>query len=225
MQKINNLDNGHIDYKSELLRKSIHLCSLSIPVVYYFITKELALTVLISLLAFCLIVELGRFYIKPVRELFNKYFGFMLRKHEIDSQKKNLSGATYVILGAVLTVAIFPKVIVISAFTVLILGDIAAALLGRKFGKHKFLAKSLEGTLAFFITGIIIVIFTPKIEGIALEYLIGIIAMAVGAIVENLSGGWLDDNLTIPLSVGLSMWLLYSAILPNMQLILQNVPL
>jgi len=34
-----------IDYKAELVRKSIHLVSLSIPTVYYFITKELALSI------------------------------------------------------------------------------------------------------------------------------------------------------------------------------------
>ncbi|HET56416.1 MAG TPA: dolichol kinase, partial [Ignavibacteria bacterium] len=43
------LDRGSIDYKSELFRKGIHLCSLSIPVVYYFITRELALMILVPL--------------------------------------------------------------------------------------------------------------------------------------------------------------------------------
>ena len=78
-----------------------------------------------------------------------------------------------------------------------------AALIGRKFGKHRFLSKSFEGTLAFFISASIVVFFTPKIEGLFLEYLIGIIAAAVAAIVENISFGWMDDNLTIPVSMGL----------------------
>ena len=43
------------------------------------------------------------------------------------------------------------------------------------------------------------------------------------AIVENVSYGIADDNLTIPLSVGLIMWGLYLIIFPNLELILLNV--
>ncbi|MEJ2615817.1 MAG: dolichol kinase, partial [Ignavibacteriaceae bacterium] len=102
---------------------------------------------------------------------------------------------------------------------ILIISDSVAALIGRKYGRHKFLSKSLEGTLAFFVSAIIVVLFTPKVEGVFSEYLIGIIAAAIGAIVENISFGFADDNLSIPISIGLSMWLLYAVLLPNLQLI------
>lgn len=216
----NQIDKGHIDYKSELLRKSIHLCSLSIPVFYYFITKELALAILIPLLLFSLLLELGRFYVPSIKNIFNSLFGFLLRKHELDEKKKNLSGASYVFISAVLTILLFPKAIVITAFSALIICDIAAALIGRKFGKHKFLAKSLEGTLAFFVSGILVVIVTPKIEYSITEYIIGIAAIAVGSIAENISYGWADDNLTIPVSIGLTMWILYTLFLPGVSLVL-----
>ena len=57
-----------------------------------------------------------------------------------------------------------------------------------------------------------------------MEYVIGFIAAFVGAIVENISYGLADDNLTIPISVGLTMWVLYLIIFPNLDLVLQNVP-
>lgn len=142
----------------------------------------------------------------------------------MDELKRNLNGATYVLISAALTIAIFPKVFAITAFAVLIIGDISAALIGRKFGKHKFFFKSLEGTLAFLVTGSIVVLFSPKVEGLMLEYLIGFIAIAIGALAENLSYGWADDNLTIPLSIGGAMWLLYYLLLPNLSLTLPNVP-
>ena len=50
-------DNGSIDYKFEILRKGIHLCSLSIPIAYYYMTKELALSILVPLLVFSLFLE------------------------------------------------------------------------------------------------------------------------------------------------------------------------
>jgi dolichol kinase len=148
----------------------------------------------------------------------------MLREHEINDKKKTLTGATYVLLAATLVVAIFPKVFVIPAIAVLILGDIAAALLGRKFGRHKFLAKSLEGTLSFFVVGCLVILVTPKIQGLPEEYIIGFLAVAAGAIAENISYGWADDNLTIPISMCLVMWGLYALILPDLELILPNVP-
>ncbi|MFZ1518506.1 MAG: dolichol kinase, partial [Ignavibacteriaceae bacterium] len=125
---------------------------------------------------------------------------------------------------ALLCALIFPKVIFVTAFSILIISDTMAALIGRKFGKIKFLRKSFEGTLSFFISASIVVLFTPKVDNLLLEYIIGIVAAFVGAIVENISYGFADDNLSIPVSVGLTMWLLYVIIFPNLQLVLTNVP-
>lgn len=218
------LDKGSIDYKDELLRKGIHLCSLSIPVIYYFITRELALSILVPLVIFSLVADLSRYYFPSFGNFFYKVFGFLLRDHEKDHLKKNLNGATYVLIAAAITVLIFPKVIAVSAFAILIVSDISAALVGRRFGKVKFLSKSLEGTLAFFVSACIVIIFAPKVEGLALEYLIGFTAAFVGAIAENISFGYADDNLTIPLSVGITMWVLYSILLPGLNLVLTGVP-
>ncbi len=209
-------DVGTIDYKSEILRKSIHMCSLSIPIIYYYITEELALKILIPLTIFSLFIDLGRYVIPALGKYFEMFFGFLLREHERDSKKKNLSGATYVFIAAVLSLIILPKVFFITGFAVLILSDIAAALVGRRFGKHKFLAKSLEGTSAFFIVGCLVVLFTPKITGEFSEYLIAFVAVGFGAIGENVSYGWADDNLVIPLSIGITMWLLYIVFMPEL---------
>lgn len=218
------LDKGRIDYKAELLRKSIHLLSLSIAIVYYFITKELALIMLIPFTLLSLVLDLARYFFPTYRKILYSIFGFMLREHEINAKQITLSGATYVLIAALVTVLFFPKVFVLLGIAVLIFGDIFAALIGRKFGKHKFLYKSLEGTTAFFVFGSLVMLATPKIEGNLTEYLIGFVAVAVSAIVENISYGWADDNLTIPVSVCLTMAFLYATLLPNLQLILPNVP-
>jgi dolichol kinase len=217
-------DRATIDYKSEVLRKLIHLFSLSIPTIYYFITKELALSILIPLTVFSLLIDYGRHYHKTLSNFVDKIFGFIMRKHEKDSKKKNLNGATYVLLSAVIVILIFPKVFVVTAFAVLIIGDMSAALIGRKFGKTKFLLKSLQGTLAFFFFSCFVVLFAPKIEGNMTEYVIGIIAVAVGAIAENISGEWADDNFSIPVAVCITMWILYALFLPQLSLVLPNVP-
>src|SRR4030043_1979092 len=104
------IDNGTIEYKNEIIRKAIHLCSLSIPIVYYFITKELALSILIPLALLSLVLDVGRYYIPALKKIFYLLFRFLLRKHEMDEKRKNLNGATYVLISAVVVILIFPKV-------------------------------------------------------------------------------------------------------------------
>jgi len=218
------IDNGTIKYRDELYRKLIHLTSLSIPIVYYFISKETAALILAILAGLALIIDLARYLHPEVGKIFYKIFGFLLRKHELDHKKKNLNGATYVLISALIAVLIFPKVIFITAFSILIVSDSLAALIGRKFGRRKFLSKSLEGTLTFFISACIVILFTPKVGGFIDEYIIGFISAFVGAIIENISFSLIDDNLSIPLSVGFTMWGLYLLLLPNLELTLSNVP-
>ena len=217
-------DQGTINYKDELVRKLIHLFSLSIPIIYYFIPRDHAILILGILTGIALFIDLGRYLSESFASVFYKLFGFLLRKHEFDATKKNLNGATYVLMSALICVIILPKIIFVTAFSILIISDSVAALVGRKFGKTKFLSKSFEGTLAFFVSASIVVLFTPKINGMPAEYLIGIFAALVGSIVENISFGFADDNLSIPISIGLTMWCLYLLFLPDARLTLAVIP-
>ncbi len=203
------------DYRIEVIRKAIHLVSLSIPITYYFIPKSTALILVIPLMVAFLTVDIARYYHKPVEEWFYKFFGFLLRKRESDKKKKTLNGATYVLISATICIIFFPKIIMIIGFSILIISDITAALIGRRFGKHKFIAKSLEGSLAFFVSAIVVIALTPKIEYQFGEYLIGFAAALVGTITEALPAD-IDDNLSIPISVGAILWLLYTIFLPTL---------
>ncbi len=211
---MNELPNVEQSYGAELVRKTIHLCSLSIPVVYFFTSKSFALSILLPLLLVFGISDLARMYHPEARSVYHKIFGWLLRTHERDEVRRSLNGATYVLLAACLFVWFFPKLIFITAFSILIVSDTVAALVGRKIGRRPFLKKSLEGTISFFISALVIVALAPKAEGIPTEYIIGAVAALVGTLVEA-AGTWLDDNLTIPASVGSVMWLLYALVIPN----------
>ena len=138
-------DYGTINYRDELVRKLIHLFSLSIPTVYYFIPKSSAIFILGILAFIALVIDISRHFSAGFGKFFYNIFGFLLRKHEINSKKKTLNGATYVLLSALLGVIIFPKVIFITCFSILIISDSMAALIGRRYGKHKLFFKRLEG--------------------------------------------------------------------------------
>ncbi len=200
-------------YRTELIRKAIHFCSFAIPIVYFLTPKAVALGLLIPITTMFIVIDIARHYSTPVEEWFYNIFGKLLRRRESDRSKKRLNGATYVLVSATLCVLIFPKLIAITSFIILIVSDMMSALIGRRFGKHRFLGKSLEGSTAFFTSAVLIILLTPKVEYGAGEYIIGVIAAGCGAIVEALP--WdVDDNLTVPLTVGAAMWTGYAVFYP-----------
>ncbi len=206
-----------IDFKAELIRKGIHFCSLSIPTIYYHISRELALQILIPVTLAFLIADVARYYIPAVSLWFYRWFGWLLRRHEQDGNNKKLNGATNILLSAILCVIIFPKIITVNAFAILIISDSTAALVGRRFGKRRFLKKSLEGAVAFFVSALVVISIAPKVEGLPVEYLITAIAALFGALVES-GFDKVDDNIAIPVSIGGVMWLLYILLLPSVNL-------
>ncbi|MFH1051404.1 MAG: dolichol kinase [bacterium] len=197
-----------IPYKQEVVRKSIHMISLSIPIVYSFITKELALWLLIPLTIISIIIDFASRKKSKFRDFFHKYFGKILRPHEY-YDVFTLNGATWVLISAVICVLIFPKIFVVTGFTILIISDISSALIGRRYGRHPlFVRKSWEGTCAFWITAILVILIIGTVLSAPWTYFFfGIIAAFVGGIAEAASTMLkMDDNLSIPVSIGLVMW-------------------
>jgi dolichol kinase len=199
---------GQISYSSELIRKSIHLTSLSIPIFYYYVHRETALMFLVPLALVSIGIDVGRFYIPAIHRMVEQMFDKILRPHE--RRAGLLSGATYVLISALICVAIFPKLITVAAFSILIVSDSSSAIFGRAFGKHRFFDKSLEGTLAFIASAWLVILIAPKAGPMPIEYFIGAFAAIVGGIAEAASVSLhLDDNFSIPVSIGLIMWGLY----------------
>lgn len=151
----------------------------------------------------------------PVRYLVYKFFRRMLRPHET-ADKFVLNGASWVLISATICVLVFPKILTVVAFSILIISDIFAAIIGKSYGKHKlFINKTWEGTLAFIITAIITVFIYGILFSAPLTFFIfGCIAAIAGGFIEALSPVMkIDDNLSIPLGIGLLLWIagLYSA--------------
>jgi len=199
---------GQISFSNELIRKTIHIGSLSIPIIYYYVHRETALLILLPMTVFSLFIDVGRHYIPFIQKQVEILFDRILRPHE--RKAGLLSGATYVLISALICVAIFPKLITVTAFAILIVSDSSSAIFGRKFGKHRFIDKSLEGTIAFILTAWIVVLISPKAGPMPIEYLIGAVAAVIGGIAEASSASLrMDDNFSVPVSIGFVMWGLY----------------
>jgi dolichol kinase len=96
----------------------------------------------------------------------------------------------------------FDRPIAVAALAFIMAGDPAAAIVGRKWGRHKYGNKSFEGSLAFLIAALIVTWLAP---GLPLK--IGIVGAFVATVVEAVSSG-VDDNASVPLISGLAMHLL-----------------
>ncbi len=200
---------NEISYKNEILRKVIHLLSLSIPISYIFFSRETELTILIPMAVTAVLIDVLSKKNFILHDIMYKYFGNMLRPHE---QRGGiiLNGASWVLISAVVCVLIFPKIIMVTGFTILIVSDIMAALIGRKYGRHAIFDKSLEGLMAFIISAIaIVVLYGIIFDAPPLYFLAGIAGAIVGGFGEVSSSVLkMDDNLSVPLSVGIVMWII-----------------
>jgi dolichol kinase len=85
---------------------------------------------------------------------------------------------------------------------VLILCDTAAAIIGKSFGKIHIKNKTVEGSTAFLISGIILVLFAPKVTEDIYEYYMGFAVIFLTTLVELIPIK-VDDNIIIPIFFGL----------------------
>jgi dolichol kinase len=112
-----------------------------------------------------------------------------------------VSGGAPVYAAAALTCLFFVPLCAAAGMAVLMTADAAAALIGRKFGKHKLVnGKSLEGTLAFVLTGVLATGVCISAVGVSslLPYVLPAVILA--ALAELFQKQLkVDDNFSIPL--------------------------
>lgn len=201
-------------FRYEIARKIIHLSSLSIAIIYCHITRELALLLLIPLFAGFFLVDLMKNSIEPIAEWYHRTFDGMLREHEREKKRIHFNGATYITLSALLLVLLFPKIIAVTAFALVAVSDTIAALVGKKFGRHKIGDKSIEGSLAFLASALLIIAVVPNLHPAA-GVLMAVTATLTEAVSPKVNGFKIDDNLTIPLVSAAAGYLLYLVVLPG----------
>ncbi len=191
-----------ISFFGELLRKTTHMFSLVIPVSYYLLdaSKYEMLRFLIPATILMILIDVSRLMNLTFWEKFGaNCFKVMIRKHESEG---DFTGATYILTSFCLTISLFEKHIAIAALSFIIVGDTFAALIGRRFGRHKFWNKSWEGSFACLAGTVIVALLVPS-----LTLTVALFGAVVAAVTEALPFG-IDDNLTVPLVSGTAMMIL-----------------
>lgn len=189
-----------IKYNFEILRKIFHLSSLWIPFLYFYLSTKMMLVILLPLTIISIIIEVSRKLSPELNKVINNLIGGIMR----DKEEESISGATYLLIASTISVILFNKEVAILALTVLMISDSFAALIGRKYGKVSFLDKTLEGSLSFFISGMAVYCFLVMFGDFTLPLNVSTFAIFSTTIVELFAKKLrLDDNLAIPLSIGL----------------------
>jgi acyl phosphate:glycerol-3-phosphate acyltransferase len=192
----------------ELKRKAIHVATLVVPLVYldhplfffgFHVTrKQASLTLALVLLAL-LVLEVVRLRARVFRHFFHQLLGDALRRRE----RSELLGATYLVMGFLFTVLAFERPVAVAACEFLVLGDTAAALVGKSLGRVPAFDKTAEGSVAcLLVCGAVGWALSASVPGFPLHVAL---AGALVATLFELLPVPLDDNLRIPLSAGLVM--------------------
>ncbi len=195
---------GQISFAQELLRKTTHMGAMVIPGGYYLLGLEKggALSIMVPITLFMILIDISRLRQWGLwRHVFGKVFAPMIRAHE---QAGDFTGATYILISACATIALFSKPIAIAALAFIIVGDSLAAVIGRRYGRHRFLnGKSFEGSAACLFGTVVVALVARYLD---LPVSIGLIGALTAAVIEALPLG-VDDNISVPLVSGAIMTL------------------
>ena len=127
----------------------------------------------------------------------NRLFFLVFRRLASPREARGLASSTWYVTGMLLTLALIPLEIAVAAILVLAVADPLASYLGRRFGKRALGSGTVEGTLVFLaVAFLILALFEelPVAAGVAL----------LASVVESIP--WrLDDNLTVPITVGVGL--------------------
>ena len=182
-----------LTYYQEIYRKIFHIASCAtLAIFFWYFGKEVLLPWILTVALLFPILDYLRKYIPIIQNISLKLFGIITRPHE----HLGISGASWVLIGSGITAYLFNEKVVIIALLIMAFSDSSAALIGIKFGTTRLFNKSLEGSLAFFITTYIIIILLSSPSFILL-----LIASIISTIVELFSTQKFNDNILIPVVI------------------------
>ena len=133
---------------------------------------------------------------KQFNSVFMKSFSALIRHTE----ENQFNGSTFICFAFFMVILVFSRKIAITAMFFLSLGDAAAELGGKYFGRLKIFQKSWEGAFFFFIVAFVTAFALLE------DWRIAVVGALAGAAVELFSLE-VDDNLTVPIGSALALWL------------------
>ena len=199
------------EFKREIARKGVHLLSLFFIVIYVLFAWMFGHKAGLLALAFLLVllIEFEYFRIELRKKIpVISWFWWVKRPKE----REKIGAEVFFLIGAIICLAVFDIRVAIAAILMTTFGDLSAALIGRRFGKHwiKCLKKKAwEGVIAEFVADLIVGFIVLRTAfwwtagaGFGEPLWLVIIVMALTATFVETVIRKLDDNLLIPVFSG-----------------------
>jgi dolichol kinase len=184
--------------RRELARKAFHVSSASLPLLVWLAPRWLALAVLLPMAAVAVAVDWTRLRYRAPRYWFLRYTRRMLRHHE----RRRFAGATYMAVAYAAAVVLFPKPIAVMAMLFNGFGDAAAALVGKRFGRHRTAwGKSWEGFAAGLAVNLAVGLTISSLAPAVLPAPAAAAGAIAAAVLEFLDLP-IDDNVRVTLGGG-----------------------
>lgn len=198
-----------LPYRVELQRKAIHLGALVLPLALIALPTPTARALLTALAVLAVGLDVARQRVRLVHDLLvARAFGWMMRPEELPPFGGPLvfNGAVWMFLSAAACAWAFPPAVGAAALAMLMVGDGAAAVVGRRFGRTKYPGspKSVEGSAAYVVAAFATGVAVASLPGAGLPLAACAVGAGVGAVLEAVPIP-VNDNFRVPLLSGLAM--------------------
>src|SRR3989338_7552208 len=189
-----------LNLSKEIMRKLIHLALLTLPFLYYNLGKWDFLIIITPIATIVIALDYFRHKNTVVKAIFEKIFGVILRQKEREIGQFN--GSSYAFGTAVLLALTCREEIFVTAFVILAICDSIASLVGTLIPSKPFFEKTIAGSAAFYLSGLLIIFFLGALFKTELWfYVFAVFSLFCTTIIEaRPSLSRLDDNFSIPVS-------------------------
>lgn len=192
-----------------LARKVWHFLGvITIAIFYHNLSRPMALQTLTIFASLGIFIDVYRLR----SELFNRIIIKIMHPIMRDTEKNNIAGTTYLFIGTLIIVALFPPSIVTLSLLFLAVADPIASYFGIRYGRDRLIGrKSLQGSMAAFFACTLVAAgyFMARETMTDRLLLVSLLAGFIGALAELIPVGNLDDNLVLPVVSATLLWLVY----------------
>lgn len=160
------------------------------------LSRPVTITILGAAFVVALALDLVRLRAPGVNRVFFRVFAHLASPREAEG----MASSTWFALAALLAHAIFPPLYAGAGLVVLALADPSASVVGRLWGSRPLGKGSLQGTAVFFAVAWLVL-------GLMTGQPVSVAPVALGVALMEIVPGLVDDNLVVPLTAGVLLWL------------------
>ena len=186
-------------------RNDIHLARrlwhfggvVTIAILAWRLSPRAALTLAVTASVLLVGVDVTRLYVPSL----NRALTYLMRPFMRESERHRPAGISFLMVGATVVIAIFPKPVTLLTLLLFSVADPLASYFGVRFGRDRITGdKTFQGALAAFTSGVVVAIAYYQVADLMRErlFIVSWLTGLITAASELMPVGRLDDNFVFP---------------------------